>query len=87
MDIGDGRGFAQNTIIFEPHWSAKTGACQGIRQISLFGLIVVRKQLMNYERVNLTESRNLFARCLGLGQFKCPVHEGMVKGQIAAIFA
>lgn len=47
---------------FEPHWSAKTGHVKAYAQISLFGLIVVHKQLMNYERVNLTESREIFLR-------------------------
>lgn len=47
---------------YEPHWSKKTGKVQAYAQISLFGLIVVGKQLTNYEQVNLTESREIFIR-------------------------
>ncbi|PNK61746.1 ATP-dependent RNA helicase HrpA [Psychrobacter sp. FDAARGOS_221] len=47
---------------FEPHWSKKTGRVRAYAQISLFGLIVVAKQLTNYEQVNLEESREIFIR-------------------------
>lgn len=58
---------------FEPHWSAKTGHVKAYAQISLFGLIVVHKQLMNYEKVNLSESREIFLRdALVLGQLNQP---------------
>lgn len=58
---------------FEPHWSAKTGHVKAYAQISLFGLIVVHKQLMNYEKVNLAESREIFLRdALVLGQLNQP---------------
>ena len=58
---------------FEPHWSVKTGHVKAYAQISLFGLIVVHKQLMNYERVNLTESRDIFLRdALVLGNLNAP---------------
>ena len=70
-------------------WAAlvsQNGSRQGYAQISLFGLIVVHKQLMNYERVNLSESRNLFARCLGLGNLNAP-STGMVKGASCRHFA
>ncbi|PID64787.1 MAG: ATP-dependent helicase, partial [Gammaproteobacteria bacterium] len=47
---------------FEPHWSKKTGRVRAYAQISLFGLIVMSKQLCNYEQVNLEESREIFIR-------------------------
>ncbi|GAA0319390.1 ATP-dependent RNA helicase HrpA [Psychrobacter aestuarii] len=47
---------------FEPHWSKKTGRVKAYAQISLFGLIIIGKQLANYEQVNLTEAREIFIR-------------------------
>ena len=47
---------------FEPHWSKKTGRVKAYAQISLFGLIIISKQLTNYEQVNLGESREIFIR-------------------------
>ena len=47
---------------FEPHWSKKTGRVKAYAQISLFGLIIISKQLTNYEQVNLVESREIFIR-------------------------
>lgn len=47
---------------FEPHWSKKTGRVRAYAQISLFGLIIVAKQLTNYEQINLEESREIFIR-------------------------
>ncbi|ELA08631.1 ATP-dependent helicase HrpA [Moraxella macacae 0408225] len=45
---------------FEPHWSQKTGQVKAYAQISLFGLIVVHKQLVNYETVNLAKAHDIF---------------------------
>ena len=47
---------------FEPHWSKKTGRVKAYAQISLFGLIIIPKQLTNYEQVNLVEAREIFIR-------------------------
>ena len=47
---------------FESHWSKKTGRVKAYAQISLFGLIIIPKQLTNYEQVNLIESREIFIR-------------------------
>ncbi len=58
---------------FEPHWSVKTGHVKAYAQISLFGLIVVHKQLMNYEKVNLAEAHDIFLRdALVLGNLNAP---------------
>lgn len=40
----------------------KTGRVKAYSQISLFGLIIISKQLTNYEQVNLSESREIFIR-------------------------
>ena len=47
---------------FEPHWSKKSGRVKAYAQISVFGLIVIAKQLTNYEQVNLEEAREIFIR-------------------------
>lgn len=47
---------------FEPHWSKKSGRVRAYAQISLFGLIVVGKQLVNYENINATQAREIFIR-------------------------
>ncbi len=45
---------------FEPHWSKKTGRVKAYAQISLFGLVIVAKQLVNYEKINADEARDIF---------------------------
>ena len=47
---------------FEPHWSKKTGRVRAYAQISLFGLIVVHKQTISYESIDMTASREIFIR-------------------------
>nr|WP_269913549.1 ATP-dependent RNA helicase HrpA [Acinetobacter sp. HY1485] len=47
---------------FEPHWSKKSGLVNAYAQISLFGLIVEPKRLINYEKVNHTEAHEIFLR-------------------------
>lgn len=47
---------------FEPHWSKKEGRVRAYAQISLFGLIVVQKQLVSYESIDLAVSREIFIR-------------------------
>ncbi|AKG13454.1 ATP-dependent RNA helicase HrpA [Moraxella bovoculi] len=47
---------------FEPHWSKKTGRVRAYMQISLFGLIVVAKELTNYELVDIEYAREIFIR-------------------------
>ncbi|VEG13445.1 ATP-dependent RNA helicase HrpA [Moraxella cuniculi] len=45
---------------FEPHWSKKAGRVRAYAQISLFGLIVVAKELVNYEQIDPTQAREIF---------------------------
>lgn len=47
---------------FEPHWSKKAGVVNAYDQISLFGLIIEPKRLMNYEKVDQTAAHEIFLR-------------------------
>lgn len=47
---------------FEPHWSKKTGRIKAYAQISLFGLVIVNKLLVNYEQIDLVQSREIFIK-------------------------
>lgn len=47
---------------FEPHWSKKMGRVRAYAQISLFGLIVVHKQAVSFEQIDLEASREIFIR-------------------------
>ncbi len=47
---------------FEPHWSKKAGIVNAYAQISLFGLIIQPKQLVNFEKVNQVEAHEIFLR-------------------------
>ncbi len=47
---------------FEPHWSKKSGRVRAYAQISLFGLIVIAKELVNYEQIDLAQAREIFIR-------------------------
>ncbi len=47
---------------YEPHWSKKTGLVQAYAQISLFGLIVEPKRLVNFEKVDHPAAREIFLR-------------------------
>ncbi|MDO5651046.1 MAG: ATP-dependent RNA helicase HrpA [Moraxella sp.] len=47
---------------FEPHWSKKTGRVRAYAQISLFGLIVVPKQVVNFEQIDVAACREIFIR-------------------------
>ena len=47
---------------FEPHWSKKAGVVNAYDQISLFGLIIEPKRLMNYEKVDQPAAHEIFLR-------------------------
>jgi ATP-dependent helicase HrpA len=47
---------------FEPHWSKKAGIVNCYDQISLFGLIIEPKRLMNYEKVDQAAAHEIFLR-------------------------
>lgn len=45
---------------FEPHWSKKRGQVIAFEQTSLYGLIINPKKAIDFSRINMPESRNLF---------------------------
>lgn len=47
---------------FEPHWSKKAGRVRAYAQISLFGLIIIAKELVNFEQIDLIQAREIFIR-------------------------
>ena len=47
---------------FEPHWSKKAGIVNAYAQISLFGLIVEPKRLINFEKVDQPAAHEIFLR-------------------------
>lgn len=47
---------------FEPHWSKKAGVVNAYAQISLFGLIIEPKRLVNFEKVDHEAAREIFLR-------------------------
>ena len=47
---------------FEPHWQKKVGQVAAFERISLYGLILVGKQRVNYGPINPQESREVFIR-------------------------
>lgn len=47
---------------FEPHWSKKAGIVNAYDQISLFGLIIEPKRLMNYEKIDQAAAHEIFLR-------------------------
>ncbi|WP_227612299.1 ATP-dependent RNA helicase HrpA [Acinetobacter sp. S40] len=47
---------------YEPHWSKKAGIVNAYAQISLFGLIIEPKRLINFEKVDHPAAREIFLR-------------------------
>ncbi|ESK40918.1 ATP-dependent helicase HrpA [Acinetobacter nectaris CIP 110549] len=47
---------------FEPHWSKKTGIVNAYAQITLFGLIVEPKRLVNFEKIDQKAAHEIFLR-------------------------
>ncbi|MDR6105786.1 RNA helicase HrpA [Acinetobacter baylyi] len=47
---------------YEPHWSKKSGIVNAYAQISLFGLIIEPKRLINFEKVDHPAAREIFLR-------------------------
>ncbi len=46
----------------EPHWDENTGHVSAFEKITLYGLPIVAKKKVNYEKVSVIESRELFIR-------------------------
>ena len=47
---------------FEPHWSKKAGTVNAYAQISLFGLIIEPKRMVNFEKVDQAAAHEIFLR-------------------------
>ncbi len=47
---------------FEPHWSKKAGIVNAYAQISLFGLIIEPKRMVNFEKVDQAAAHEIFLR-------------------------
>ncbi|MFT4021472.1 MAG: DUF3418 domain-containing protein, partial [Acinetobacter sp.] len=47
---------------FEPHWSKKAGVVNAYAQVSLFGLIIEPKRLVNFEKVDQAAAHEIFLR-------------------------
>ncbi|VXA54802.1 ATP-dependent helicase [Acinetobacter proteolyticus] len=47
---------------FEPHWSKKAGIVNAYAQISLFGLIIEPKRMINFEKVDQAAAHEIFLR-------------------------
>jgi len=46
----------------EPHWDENTGRVSALEKITLYGLPIVVEKKINYEKISLIESRELFIR-------------------------
>lgn len=46
----------------EPHWDEKTGHVSAFEKITLYGLPIVVQKKINYEKISVIESRELFIR-------------------------
>jgi ATP-dependent helicase HrpA len=46
----------------EPHWSKKNGCAMAYEQVSLYGLIIVAKRLVNFKQIDKKLARELFIR-------------------------
>ncbi len=47
---------------FEPHYSASRGQVMAFERVSLYGLVLVEKQIVNYSRIDPVVSREVFIR-------------------------
>jgi len=56
---------------FEPHWSKKRQQVMAYEKVQLYGLVIIEKSLLSYNKIDPKVSRELFIR------------EGLVPGEIA----
>ena len=56
---------------FEPHWSKKRQQVMAYERVQLYGLVIIEKSLLSYNKIDPKVSRELFIR------------EGLVPGEIA----
>ena len=47
---------------FEPHWDSKIQQVMGYERVTLFSLLLIARQKINYGKINLQEARAIFIR-------------------------
>lgn len=47
---------------FEPHWEKRQGRVMAYEQVTLYGLVLVPKRKVGYDRINPAEAREIFIR-------------------------
>ncbi len=47
---------------FEPHYDSRSGQVMAYEKISLYGLIIIEKKIVSYNKIDPVESRNVFIR-------------------------
>ncbi|HRA36848.1 MAG TPA: ATP-dependent RNA helicase HrpA [Pseudomonadota bacterium] len=57
---------------YDPHWSQAQGHVQAYEQVSLFGLVLVEKRRVAYQRIDPVDARRIFLReALATGAIDC----------------
>lgn len=59
----------------EPHWQRNSGRVMAYEQVSLYGLVLVARRLVDYSKVNSAEAREIFIRSglvVGEAKIKAP---------------
>jgi ATP-dependent helicase HrpA len=49
-------------VYSEPHWSARRGAAMGYEKVTLYGVVLVERRPVNWDRVDQAVARELFIR-------------------------
>lgn len=70
---------------FEPHYNARSGQVMAFEKVSLYGLVLVEKNSINYSQIDAKESREIFIRaalvenqyhqCRKAAGFKAPFYK------------
>ncbi len=47
---------------FEPHWEKKRGQVTAFEQVTLYGLVIVAKRKVDFSKIDLVQSREIFIR-------------------------
>ncbi|WP_448211719.1 ATP-dependent RNA helicase HrpA [Colwellia sp. MEBiC06753] len=68
----------------EPHWEKKQGAVMAYEQLSLYGLIIVPKRKINFNKIEPKTCRELFIR-EALVNRDCTINEAFLKDNAALV--
>jgi ATP-dependent RNA helicase HrpA len=55
-------GHLARRVYSEPHWSARRGAAMGYEKVTLYGVVLVERRPVNWDRVDPAVARELFVR-------------------------